>query len=195
MRGRRTNRVWTERVSRLVGVVVALTAVVAPSGAGAASMANRGADAADPLLGAWITAPVPMATIRNALLAARFTRADVAEYQRAFGFAETTKVRFSFTFYRKASAKHALQRFWNAAKGPSGGDDGFYELLARNRVAISSTHPDARPWREVFAYRVQRDQLKLRFITATNPKETTKQLRFDRVVMTAASAAPYSRKQ
>lgn len=195
MRGPRTNRVRTERILLFAGVMAALTVVVGPSGAPAASMTSRGADAADPLLGAWMTAPVPMATIRKALLAARFTQADVAEYQRAFGFADTTKVRFSFRFYRKASAKHALQRFWDVSKRPSGGDDGFYELLPRNRVAISSTHPAARPWREVFAYRVQGDQLKLRFITETNPKATAKQHRFDRVVMTAASAALYSKQR
>jgi len=147
--------------------------------------------AEDALLGAWVTAPVPIATIRRALVAAHFAPAEVDEYQRALGFTNAKSLRFGFTFFRKGSTNHALQKFWDAAKRPAGGDDGFYKVLPGHRVAVSSTHPDLRPWREVFGYGVQRNQLKLRFISATNPKETAKELRFDRVVMTAATVAPY----
>ena len=67
---------------------------------------------------------------------------------------DRTKLRRGLTFSRKGSQNHALQKvLGRRAKRPSGGDDGFYELLAGHRVAISSTHPDVRPWREVFSCR------------------------------------------
>ena len=106
------------------------------------------------------------------------------------GFTKAKNIRFSFTFHAQGSSRYALQKFWDASKRPpSEGDDGPYKLLAGQKVAIASAHPEDRPWREVFSYRVAGRQLKLHFLSATNPKETAKELRFDKVVQTAAASA------
>jgi hypothetical protein len=187
-----------KRVRLLVGVfgVASSIALFGAVGVAAKSVGSARMRVTDPLFGTWVTAQVRMTTVRHVLLAAHFTQADVNEYQRELGFTNAKNLRFGFTFHRQGSTKYALQRFWDASNSPpSGGDDGPYKLLAGQRVAISSAHPEARPWREVFAYRVQGNRLTLRFISATNPKETAKELRFDRVVMTAATAAPYARQR
>jgi len=181
------------RGTRLVpaAVVVLIAGLVGAATGAANPLLSQRPGADDPLLGNWVTRPVPVATIRSALLAARFTRADVQQYLDELGFSNAKNLRFSLTFSHKGTENHALQKFWDAAKKPSGGDDGFYKVQAGQKVTISSTHPEARPWSEIFTYRIQGNQLKLRFISAKNPKETAKQLRFDRVVMTAAAVAPY----
>ena len=180
-------------------VVVTITAVfgVAASMApgGGDMRATEGAKVADPLSGTWRTAPVPMSRIRAAILAAHFTNADVDAFLSRLHFTHAKSLQFNdhFFVYRGKTPK-VEQKFWDSSKHvPCCGDQGPYKLLSNGRVAITSDDPAVNKYRYVFSYRVRGKTLTLGFLSGTNPSLSKEELRFDKVVMVATTAAPYAR--
>jgi hypothetical protein len=181
------------RLNRLAVVVLAFAFLLAGSAAtGGASTTS--ARASDPLVGVWRTAPVPVSKIRAAILAGHFTETDVDTYLEAFKFTKAKSLQFHQHFFVYRGTPKVEQKFWDSSKPvPCCGDQGPYKILPRTRVAITSDNPSVNKYRYVFSYRVQGNQLKLRFLSATNPGLSTDDLRFDKVVMVAFAAAPYTR--
>jgi hypothetical protein len=187
------NPVWVRarRLSQIALLVFGVTSLVI---AAAASAGPSAATAPDPLAGVWRTAPVPVGKVRAAILASHFTQADVDAYLEEFGFTNAKSLQFHQHFYVYRGTPKVENKFWDSSKPvPCCGDQGPYKLLPSSRVAITSDNPTVNKYRYVFTYRVQANQLKLRFLSATNPGLSTKDLRFDKVVMVAFAAAPYAR--
>lgn len=182
------------RLALLILPALAVAVVGIPMTASGSGSTVTVGQAGDPLVGVWRTAPVPVARIRTAILAANFTQADVDTFLDGLKFTSATSLQFAYHFYTLRGRRVVEQMFWDAAKKPPCcGDQGPYELLSNRRLTISSDHPDVNDYRYVFRYRVSGKMLTLRFLSGTNKTLSKKELRFDKVVMTAAATAPYSK--
>jgi hypothetical protein len=181
------------RVASLTAVVGLAASTAQGSHPKVATMQDIGT--ADPLVGVWRTEPVPMSRIRAAINAAHFTQADVDAFLDRLELTAAKSLRFNLHFYwYRGTTPKVEERFWdNSGPIPCCGDQGPYKLLPNTRVAITSDNPNVNKYRYVFSYRVQGKKLTLRFLSATNPGLSKKELRFDKVVMVATAAAPYAR--
>jgi len=174
--------------------------IVAPLAAsvvfGATSAAATGSPAAaDPLKGSWETRAVPVSLVRTALLRAHYTDADVTTFLTAFHFTKSKNLRFAVKFYREPSGEpFVLQRFFDASKPTPDGDHGPYKLMPNHRFSVTSADPSVNKYRYVFSYQRSGIQLKLHFVSGTNPGLSAKDLRFDKVVQTAFTASSYTRR-
>ena len=185
----------TPRILAVAAIAAVFGVAVSVAHGSGTTKATAGAKAADPLSGTWRTAPVPMSRIRAAILAAHFTNADVDAFLSRLHFTHAKSLQFNdhFFVYRGKTPK-VEQKFWDSSKPvPCCGDQGPYKLLSNGRVAITSDDPAVNKYRYVFSYRVRGKTLTLGFLSGTNPSLSKEELRFDKVVMVATTAAPYAR--
>jgi hypothetical protein len=152
------------------------------------------AEPSDPLVGEWDSGPLPISKITAAVVA-RDADADVHQLLRFIDLAGAKSLEFNRRFYREGDLPFIMDTVWDPTAGPKPNDaaHGPYELLPKNRIAVTSADPGIHKYREVYSYRVDGDRLTMRMVGLTDPSITAKQLRLYRQFLFAETAVPLKR--
>jgi hypothetical protein len=180
-------------------LVLAILAAAAPT-AGVATAGPQARDAADPLLGTWDTAPLPLAKYRAALQSHGYSDRSI---DKLFGslalhnHIEKT-IEYEISYSPTPDGTHfQIVRFWDPTTGPKPPDSTFdhgpYELLPGDRVQSTGTDPPTNTWRTTFRYAIHGKQLTLRFVSLIEPGVNPTQLNADRKKPIIQAAGIYTR--
>lgn len=184
----------------VAGLVGALAFLGSASAAPQRLPAAQKAPSADPLVGTWDTAPIPLARIRAAFTAYGYKTDAIDKFFKNQAFLHHIKktVKSEMRFYREpGGAPFQIVVFWDPTTGPepsyAGADHGPYTLLPGHRVTTRGTDPPTDKWVTTYSYTVTRTQLKLRFIKFVQPSENEKNRLAYQKLFIMYAAAPYKK--
>jgi hypothetical protein len=180
--------------------VVVLVSVLALLGfhIGSAARSSSAQAAADPLVGTWDTAPIPVAKLRAALAAHGYTAASIDKMFHNLAFLNhiSKSIEFEIRFYRETDGTpFQIVRFWDPTTRPKPayGDHGPYKLLPGNRVEYTGTDPPTDTYRTTFSYAIHGNRLTLHFVSLVEPGLSAKQRLADQKRPIMQAAAPYAK--
>jgi hypothetical protein len=157
-----------------VAVLLAVAAAVVSSSSAASRVA------ADPLVGTWDTAPMPLSKIRAAEAAHGYTAAQITKMFQNLKVTNHIKktVQVEMSFYRDNGRPFQIVRFWDPTAGSrppdSAFDHGPYAFLPGQRFTTKGTDPPTDKWVTTYRYSTAGKQLKLGFVGFVQPSEPEK---------------------
>lgn len=176
------------------GVVSALLAVGGIAGFTADRVhAAPAALGAGPLAGTWDTGAIPSRKIRAALVARGYSNRRVTEFLKQFGM--TNAYRFKLTFAEESGKPFVYKSAWDPTTSaePTNPDHGPYTLLPNRRFVARGIDPPTDMFRELYAYSIRGNALKLTLVRLTEPGVPKADLFVDTMLLRAATAFPYKR--
>jgi hypothetical protein len=176
--------------------VVAVLSLLAPVSASPQRLPAR---TADPLVGTWDTAPIPLASIRAGLTAHGYAADSIDKlFHTLLIHNQISKsIKYEIRFYRDNGVPFQIVIYWDPATHPrpsyAGADHGPYKLLPGRRAAFRGTDPPTNTWITTYSYRATGKTLRLKFASLVEPGLSENQRRADQKQKIALAIAPYKK--